>query len=102
MEESINVLGSKLESCSIDPMTGWFRDGCCNTDKRDYGRHVVCAVMTDVFLAFSKVSKTMEVKTLTFLVNNNELSIGFYGTYGHLIRKFSSINFISYHFLHDQ
>tara|TARA_B100001778_G_scaffold49518_1_gene36731 strand:+ start:3761 stop:4126 length:366 start_codon:yes stop_codon:yes gene_type:complete len=54
MEESINVLGSKLESCSTDPMTGWFRDGCCNTDKRDYGRHVVCAVMTEVFLAFSK------------------------------------------------
>ena len=35
MEESVNVLGSKLESCSTDPMTGWFRDGCCNTDKRD-------------------------------------------------------------------
>ena len=54
MEESINVLGGKLETCSTDPMTGWFRDGCCNTDERDYGRHVVCAVMTDIFLAFSK------------------------------------------------
>ena len=54
MEESINVLGSKLESCSTDPMTGWFRDGCCNTDNRDFGRHVVCVVMTDIFLAFSK------------------------------------------------
>ena len=54
MEESINVLGSKLEPCSTDPMTGWFRDGCCNTDNRDFGRHVVCVVMTDVFLAFSK------------------------------------------------
>tara|TARA_B100001113_G_scaffold238238_1_gene195848 strand:+ start:3997 stop:4362 length:366 start_codon:yes stop_codon:yes gene_type:complete len=54
MKESLNVLGSKLESCSIDPMTGWFRDGCCDTDESDYGRHVVCAVMTDVFLAFSK------------------------------------------------
>ena len=52
MEESINVLGSKLESCSTDPMTGWFRDGCCNTDNRDFGRHVVCVVMTDIFLAF--------------------------------------------------
>ena len=41
MEESINVLGSKLESCSIDPMTGWFRDGCCNTDKRDYGLSLI-------------------------------------------------------------
>ena len=39
MEESINVLGGKLEPCSTDPMTGWFRDGCCNTDNRDYGRH---------------------------------------------------------------
>ena len=54
MEESINVLGSKLEPCSTDPMTGWFRDGYCNTDNRDFGRHVVCVVMTDVFLAFSK------------------------------------------------
>ena len=62
MEESINVLGSKLESCSTDPMTGWFRDGCCNTDKRDYGRHVVCAVMTDVFLAFSKWFSRCSIK----------------------------------------
>ena len=54
MEESINVLGGKLEPCSTDPMTGWFRDGCCNTDNRDFGRHVICVVMTDVFLAFSK------------------------------------------------
>jgi hypothetical protein len=35
-------------------MTGWFRDGCCNTDNSDFGRHTVCVVMTDVFLAFSK------------------------------------------------
>ena len=54
MEESINVLGGKLEPCSTDPITGWFREGCCNTDNRDFGRHVVCVVMTDVFLAFSK------------------------------------------------
>ena len=54
MEESINVLGEKLAPCSTDPMTGWFRDGCCNTDNRDFGRHVVCVVMTDIFLAFSK------------------------------------------------
>ena len=40
MEESINVLGGKLQSCSTDPMTGWFRDGCCNTDNSDFGRHV--------------------------------------------------------------
>jgi|TARA_B110000263_G_scaffold3793_1_gene3199 uncharacterized protein (DUF2237 family) len=54
MEESINVLGSTLESCSVNPITGWFRDGCCNTDNSDFGRHIVCVVMTDVFLAFSK------------------------------------------------
>ena len=54
MEESINVLGGTLESCSVEPMTGWFRDGCCNTDNSDFGRHIVCVVMTDVFLAFSK------------------------------------------------
>ena len=54
MEVSINVLGGKLQSCSTDPMTGWFRDGCCNTDNQDFGRHVVCAVMTETFLAFSK------------------------------------------------
>ena len=39
---------------SLRAMTGWFRDGCCNTDNRDFGRLVVCVVMTDVFLAFSK------------------------------------------------
>jgi len=54
MEESINVLGGTLESCSVEPTTGWFRDGCCNTDNSDFGRHIVCVVMTDVFLAFSK------------------------------------------------
>ena len=54
IEESINVLGGKLQSCSTDPMTGWFRDGCCNTDNSDFGRHVICVVMTETFLAFSK------------------------------------------------
>lgn len=48
-----NVLGGPLEPCSQDPLTGWFRDGCCRTDANDHGRHVVCARMTDVFLAFS-------------------------------------------------
>ena len=54
MEESINVLGGKLEPCSTDPMTGRFRDAWCNPDNRDFGSHVICVVMTDVFLAFSK------------------------------------------------
>jgi uncharacterized protein (DUF2237 family) len=48
-----NVLGETLAVCSTAPMTGWYRDGCCNTDADDNGRHVVCAVMTEEFLAFS-------------------------------------------------
>ena len=38
-----NVLGEKLESCSVNPVTGWFRDGCCNTNETDLGVHTVCA-----------------------------------------------------------
>ena len=53
-EPSINVLGGKLESCSIKPMTGFFRNGCCDTGREDVGSHTVCAVMTAEFLAFSK------------------------------------------------
>jgi len=49
-----NVLGERLETCSIEPMTGFFRDGCCNTAREDIGSHTVCAVMTAAFLAFSK------------------------------------------------
>jgi len=49
-----NVLGETLELCSIDPVTGFFRDGCCNTAREDIGSHTVCAVMTAGFLAFSK------------------------------------------------
>ena len=49
-----NVLGEALEICSIKPMTGFYRDGCCNTDREDVGSHTVCVVMTDAFLAFSK------------------------------------------------
>ena len=45
-----NVLGGDLELCSIDPMTGWLRDGSCNTDARDRGSHTICAVMTIGFL----------------------------------------------------
>ena len=51
-----NVLGERLEICSIKPMTGFFRDGCCNTSREDAGSHTVCAVMTADFLAFSKSS----------------------------------------------
>ena len=49
-----NVLGTVLQPCSTDPMTGYFRDGCCRTGADDYGVHVVCAKVTKEFLAFSK------------------------------------------------
>ena len=49
-----NVLGSELSDCSIDPLTGFFRDGCCNTGEGDVGTHTVCSVVTDDFLEFSK------------------------------------------------
>jgi uncharacterized protein (DUF2237 family) len=45
-----NVLGGELESCGIDPMTGFFRDGCCNTGPEDLGSHTICAVVTAPFL----------------------------------------------------
>lgn len=48
-----NVLGTALQPCSTDPMTGYFRDGCCKTGPSDTGSHTVCAVMTAEFLAFS-------------------------------------------------
>ena len=49
-----NVLGEELESCSDDPVTGWFRDGCCNTDEIDHGVHTVCAKVTLKFLEWAK------------------------------------------------
>lgn len=49
-----NVLGGEVQTCGTDPMTGFFRDGCCNTDAEDVGVHTVCCVMTAEFLAFSK------------------------------------------------
>ena len=49
-----NVLGEPLETCGTDPMTGFFRDGCCNTGRDDEGLHLVCTVMTDEFLEFSR------------------------------------------------
>ena len=54
MDASINVLGRPLELCSSDPVTGFFRDGHCNTCAQDGGSHTVCALMTAEFLAFSK------------------------------------------------
>nr|WP_273205513.1 DUF2237 domain-containing protein [Marinobacter subterrani] len=54
MSESVNVLGEKLEACGKDPITGFYRDGCCNVGPDDFGLHAVCAVVTDDFLEFSK------------------------------------------------
>ena len=53
-DKPINVLGGALAPCSTDPITGFFRDGHCNTCAADQGSHTVCAVMTDEFLAYSK------------------------------------------------
>ncbi|MGB1819066.1 MAG: DUF2237 family protein, partial [Candidatus Poseidoniaceae archaeon] len=54
MHPSLNVLGEKLEPCSFDPLTGWYRDGCCNTSGGDVGTHTVCAIVNNEFLEFSK------------------------------------------------
>ena len=51
-----NVLGGALIPCSVAPMTGFFRDGCCHTSPEDIGSHTVCAVMTNDFLSFSKAA----------------------------------------------
>ncbi|WP_294224997.1 DUF2237 domain-containing protein [uncultured Shimia sp.] len=53
-DSSVNVLGGTLASCSTEPLTGFFRDGACNTCDQDQGSHTVCAVMTAEFLAYSK------------------------------------------------
>ena len=53
MNMPLNVLGMPLEACSFDPLPGYFRDGCCNTDSSDTGTHVICARMTEEFLMFS-------------------------------------------------
>ncbi len=50
MEQPVNVLGTPLKTCSSSPLTGWLRDGCCNTDDRDRGSHTVCAHVTSDFL----------------------------------------------------
>lgn len=54
MHESLNALGTPLEECSTRPVTGFFRDGSCNTSKQDVGSHTVCAIMTQEFLEFSR------------------------------------------------
>ena len=51
---SVNVFGGPLKPCSLDPITGFYRNGCCDTGPLDRGQHTVCAVMTEEFLAMSK------------------------------------------------
>jgi len=53
MNDVMNVLGTTLVPCSYDPLTGYFRDGCCKTDETDTGSHLICARVTPEFLAFS-------------------------------------------------
>ena len=65
--KSINVLGTELKDCSCDPMTGFFRDGCCNTSKEDFGIHTVCIIATKEFLEFSKsVGNDLSTDNLQF------------------------------------
>lgn len=52
--DALNVLGEPLQACSFDPVTGFYRDGCCHTGPDDVGTHVVCARVTADFLAFSQ------------------------------------------------
>ena len=54
--EARNIFGGSLEPCSFDPKTGYYRDGFCHTTETDYGTHVVCAIVTEEFLQFSKES----------------------------------------------
>ena len=50
----LNVFGQTLLPCCFDPLTGFFRDGYCNTNQQDSGTHIICALMTDPFLTFSR------------------------------------------------
>ncbi len=51
---SLNIFNLPLETCSLNPLTGFFRNGCCDTGREDVGSHTVCAIMTEDFLLFSK------------------------------------------------
>ena len=61
-ETQKNVIGTDLEVCGTDPVTGFFRDGCCNTGAGDVGTHTVCTIVDDQFLEFSK-SKGNDLST---------------------------------------
>lgn len=55
-EPDVNVVGGELQPCSTEPLTGFFRDGCCSTGPEDVGSHTVCAIMTTEFLEFSRLA----------------------------------------------
>lgn len=55
-DNALNVLGGPLAPCSLSPRTGFYRNGCCDTGHDDVGMHTVCAVMTDAFLAYSRLA----------------------------------------------
>ena len=61
-EDQLNIFNEPLEACSFDPVTGFFRSGCCETSEQDIGSHTVCAIMTEEFLKFSK-SKGNDLST---------------------------------------
>ena len=54
MNNDLNVLGEPLQPCSMSPLTGFYRDGCCKTGEDDQGKHIVCAEMTEDFLNYTK------------------------------------------------
>jgi uncharacterized protein (DUF2237 family) len=54
MSQATNVLGTELQTCSTEPLTGFYRNGCCDTGSEDFGLHLVCVVMTESFLRFSR------------------------------------------------
>jgi len=54
MNNDLNVLGEPLQPCSMNPLTGFYRDGCCKTGEDDSGKHIVCAQMTEDFLNYTK------------------------------------------------
>ena len=54
MDNNLNVLGEPLQPCSMNPLTGFYRDGCCKTGEDDRGKHIVCAQMTEDFLNYTK------------------------------------------------
>ena len=62
MSKQKNIFGEDLEECSVRPLTGYFRDGCCNTDSSDLGLHIVCVEVSEQFLEFSK-SRSNDLST---------------------------------------